>query len=77
MKSVKESWCCSQIENEEEEEEEVWQKENQMGTQWAEDEKLENCLERTKDGRKLFAGGSHAKRYLSLWCMKACLKAKN
>ena len=48
MKSVKESWCCSQIENEEEEEEEVWQKENQMGTQWAEDEKLENCLERTR-----------------------------
>ena len=42
--SVKQSWECSQIENEEEEEEEVWQKENQMELQWAEDEKLEETL---------------------------------
>ena len=40
--SVKQSWECSQIENEEEEEEEVWQKENQM--EWGEDEKLEETL---------------------------------
>ena len=39
--SVKLSWDCSQIEKEEEEEEEVWEKENQMKLQWAEDQKLE------------------------------------
>ena len=33
--SVKQSWDCSQIENEEEEEEEVWQREKQMEIQWA------------------------------------------
>ena len=42
--SVKQNWDCSQIENEEEDEEEDWQKE--MGMQWAEDEKLEEILER-------------------------------
>ena len=46
--SVKESWDCWQIENEEEEEEEVWQKENQMEMQWAEDDKLEISSERRR-----------------------------
>ena len=46
--SVKQSWDCSQIENEEEEEEEDWQKEDQMEVQWAEDEKLEEILERRR-----------------------------
>ena len=32
-----------------------------MEVQWAEDEKLEGGLGTKKDGRKLFAGGSHAK----------------
>ena len=44
--NVKQSWDCSQIENEEEEEEEVWQRENQMELQWAEDEKMKKILER-------------------------------
>ena len=38
---------CSYIENEEEEEED-WQKEDQMEVQWAEDEKLEESLERRR-----------------------------
>ena len=38
------SWHCSQIENEEEEEEKLWHNENQMEMQWAE------------DGRKFLAG---------------------
>ena len=46
--SVKRNWDCSQSENEEEEEEEDWQKEDQMEVQWAEDEKLEDILERRK-----------------------------
>ena len=46
--SVKQSWDCSQIENEEEEGEEDWQKEDQMEVQWAEDEKLEESLERRR-----------------------------
>ena len=46
---VKQSWDYSQIEKiKEEEEEEVWQKENQMELQWAEDEKLEESLERRR-----------------------------
>ena len=45
--SVKQNWDCSQIENEEEED---WQKENQMEVQWAEDEKLEETLERRRMG---------------------------
>ena len=45
--SVKQSWDCSQIENEEEEEE-VWQKANQMEMQWAEDDKLKKSLERRR-----------------------------
>ena len=36
--SVKQSWDCSQIENEEEVEEEDWQKEDPMEVQWAEDD---------------------------------------
>ena len=39
---VKQKRDCSQIENEDEEEEEDWQKEDQMGVQCAEDEKLED-----------------------------------
>ena len=35
---VKHNWDCSLIENEEEQEEEDWQKENQMGRQWDEEE---------------------------------------
>ena len=46
--SVKKSWDCSHIENEEEEEEEFWQKESQMETQWAEAEKLEKSLEQKR-----------------------------
>ena len=46
--SVKQSWDCSQIENEEEDEEELWQKENQMELQWAEDEKLEESSEQRR-----------------------------
>ena len=46
--SVKQSWDCSQIENEEEDETEDWQKEDPMLLQWAEDEKLEEVFERRK-----------------------------
>ena len=46
--SVKQGCDCSQIGNEEQEEEEVWQKENQMELQWAEHEKLEKILERRR-----------------------------
>ena len=42
---VKLGWDCSQIRNEEEEEEDS-QIEDQMEVQWAEDEKLEEILER-------------------------------
>ena len=59
--SVKQNWDCSQIEHEEEEEEEDWQKENQMEVQWAEDEKLEESLDRKREGRKLFESGRQAK----------------
>ena len=33
----------------EEEEEEVWQEENQMALQWAEDERLEEILEQRRE----------------------------
>ena len=46
--SVKHTWGCSQIEIEEEEDEDDWQKENQMEGQWAEDEKLEEILARRR-----------------------------
>ena len=46
--SVMQCWDCPQIENGEEEEEEVWQKENQMELRWAEDEKLEETLEQRR-----------------------------
>ena len=46
--SVKQSWDCSRTEIEEGDEEEVWQKENQMGLQWVEDEKLEEILEQRR-----------------------------
>ena len=45
LQSVKQNWDCSQIENDEEEEEEDWPKENQMEVQW---EKLEESLERRR-----------------------------
>ena len=47
--NVKQGWDCSQIVNEEEEDEEVWQEENQMVLQWAKDEKLEEILEQKKE----------------------------
>ena len=51
---VKQLWDCSQIENEEDEEEDDWQKENQMGMQLEEDEKLEEIVERRRmEGRPL------------------------
>ena len=54
--SVKENLECWQIENEKEEEEKDWQKENQMEVQWAEDEKLEEILERRRrEGNSLQA----------------------
>ena len=58
--SVKQSLDCSQIENEEEGEEEDWQKEDQMEVQWAEDEKLEESLERRRmEGSSLQAEVMH------------------
>ena len=45
---VKRNRDCSQIENEDKEEEEDWQMEDQMGMQCAEDEKLEDILERRR-----------------------------
>ena len=48
------NWDCWQIENEEEEEEDDWHKENQMGRQWDEEGKLEEMLERRRmDGSSL------------------------
>ena len=35
---VKQNWDCSQIGNEEEEEEKDWQEENQMAAQWDEEQ---------------------------------------
>ena len=52
--SVRQNRDCSQIENEEEEEED-WQTENQMEVQWVEDERLEEILERRKEGSSLQA----------------------
>ena len=52
--SVKQSWDCSQIEKEEEEEE-VWQKANQMEMQWAEDDKLESLERRRMEESSLQA----------------------
>ena len=46
--SAKQRRVRTQIENEEEEEEEDRQKEIQMEVQWAEDEKLEEILERRR-----------------------------
>ena len=46
--SVKQNWDCSQIENEEEEEDEDWLKEHPMEMQWDGDEKLEEILERRR-----------------------------
>ena len=60
-RSVKHNWDCSQIENEEEEEGEDWQKEDQIRAQWDEEQKLEESLGTKKDGRKLLAAGGHAK----------------
>ena len=58
---VMQNWDCSQIENEEVEEEEGWQEGDQMAAQWDEEQKLEEILERRKMEGKLFAVGSHAK----------------
>ena len=44
--SVMRSWCCSQIENEEEEE--SWREGDQMAAQWAEKQKPEEIVERKK-----------------------------
>ena len=54
-------WDCSQIENEEEEEDEDWQKANRMEMQWAEDEKLEEILEKKKSGIRFLARRSLVK----------------
>ena len=48
QKCVKQSWDCSQVENEQEEEEEVWQEENQMELHWAADERLEKIVDRRR-----------------------------
>ena len=53
--NVMQNWDCSHIENEEEDEEEDWQKEDLKEVQWA------GGLGKKKDGKKLFAGGSHTK----------------
>ena len=54
--SVKQGWDCSQVKNEEEEEEEVWQMENQMELQWSEGKRLEKILERRRmEGNSLQA----------------------
>ena len=45
--SVKQNWDCSQVENEEEEEDEDWQEGDQMEMHWA-DEKWEEILERRR-----------------------------
>ena len=45
---VKQIRDCSQIENEEEEEEKGWQEEDQMAVQWDEEQKLEEMLERRR-----------------------------
>ena len=69
--SVKQNWDCSQIENEEEEEEEDWKKENQMGVQWAEDEKLEESLERKRmEGTPLQA--DVMQKVQNSWYMNEC-----
>ena len=41
VQNVEQNWDCSQIENEEEEEDEDWQKGDQMERYWNEDEKVE------------------------------------
>ena len=52
--SVKQNWDCSQIKSEEEED---WQKGNQVEVQWDEDEKWEEILERRRmDGSSLEVG---------------------
>ena len=59
--SVKQNWDCSQLEIEEEGEEEDWQKEDQMEVQWAEDETLEEFLERRRMEGSSLKGGCQAK----------------
>ena len=44
---VKQNWDCSQIENEEDEEEKGWQEEDQTAEEWDEEQKLEEILDRT------------------------------
>ena len=60
--SVKQNWDCSQIENEEDEEENDWARRK---TRWKyngmKDAKVGGDLGTKKDGRKLLAVGSHAK----------------
>ena len=77
--SVKQSWDCSQIENEEEEEEDNWQKEDQRRTGWK------------RNGRKMRSGRrfwneegwkealcrrKSCKRFLSWWYRNECHKVK-
>ena len=69
---VKQNWDCSRIENEQEEEEDDWQKENQMGMQWDEDEKLEEILERRRVERCSLQAEVMRKRYQSKWDMNEC-----
>ena len=49
--SVEQNWDCSHIENDEEEDD--WQKENQMEVQRDEDDKLEETLARRMEGASL------------------------
>ena len=68
--SDKQSWDCSQIENEEEEEaeeEEVCQKEHPMEWRWAEDEKLEEILEQRRMER--YSLQAEVMQKGSEWCM--------
>ena len=73
---VKQNWDCSQIENGEEEEDEDWQKCEQMEMHWVEeDEKLQEIFEQERK-EVFFAGRSLAKRYLNWWYMSGCPKVK-
>ena len=67
------SWDCSQIENEEEEE--SWREGDQMAAQWDEEQKKRRKFWNEEGWKEAPDSWRSCKRHRS-WCMNACHKAK-
>ena len=65
--SVKQNWVCSQVENEEEEEEEDWSKENQMEVQWDEDTKMKKRSKAGEKGTRWQHSGMKSNNWRRFW----------